>query len=66
MPIPEATGVSEPPGQGLRGTVAGNTSEPHLHIHAQRPAESGDFLSGEPLPITLNGRFLARNDDRIH
>jgi len=41
---------------------SGNTSEPHLHIHAQRPAESDVFLSGEPLPIRLNGRFLARND----
>ena len=41
---------------------SGNTSEPHLHIHAQRPAESDAFLSGEPLPIRLNGRFLARND----
>ena len=41
---------------------SGNTSEPHLHIHAQRPAENDAFLSGEPLPIRLNGRFLARND----
>ena len=41
---------------------SGNTSEPHLHIHAQRPAENDAFLSGEPLPIRLNGRFLVRND----
>ena len=41
---------------------SGNTSEPHLHIHAQRPAENDALLSGEPLPIRLNGRFLTRND----
>jgi hypothetical protein len=41
---------------------SGNTGEPHLHIHAQRPATSDAFLSGEPLPIRLDGRFLVRND----
>ena len=41
---------------------SGNTNEPHLHIHAQRPAEGGAFLSGDPLPIRLGGRFLVRND----
>ncbi|WP_373355221.1 M23 family metallopeptidase [Pseudoroseicyclus sp. CXY001] len=33
---------------------SGNTTEPHLHIHAER--------DGAPLAITLEGRFLARND----
>lgn len=41
---------------------SGNTNEPHLHIHAQRPAGSDEFLSGDPLPIRLGGRFLVRND----
>lgn len=49
---------------GLGGSVAegewigrvgnsGNTTEPHLHIHAAK--------DGEGLPITFNGRFLKRN-----
>jgi hypothetical protein len=41
---------------------SGNSNEPHLHIHAQRPAGSDQFLSGDPLPLRLNGRFLTRND----
>jgi hypothetical protein len=41
---------------------SGNTNEPHLHIHAQRPAQGDAFLSGDPLAIRLGGRFLARND----
>jgi Peptidase family M23 len=40
----------------------GNTSEPHLHLHAQRPGTDVAPLSGEPLPIRLDGRYLARND----
>ncbi|TDL33151.1 M23 family metallopeptidase [Jeotgalibacillus sp. S-D1] len=31
----------------------GNTTEPHLHIHAER--------DGEGIPITFDGRFLKRN-----
>jgi hypothetical protein len=47
---------------GLVGN-SGNTNEPHLHIHAQRPAASGrEPLSGDPLPIRLDGRYLVRND----
>jgi murein DD-endopeptidase MepM/ murein hydrolase activator NlpD len=41
---------------------SGNTNEPDLHIHAQRPARSDAFLSGDPLPVRLDGRFLVRND----
>ena len=41
---------------------SGNSNEPHLHIHAQRPAPPDAPLSGEPLPIRLGGRFLLRND----
>lgn len=32
---------------------SGNSSEPHLHIHATR--------AGEGVPLTFNGRFLVRN-----
>lgn len=39
----------------------GNTGEPHLHIHAQRPGSTDMPLGGEPLPITLGGRYLTRN-----
>ncbi|MET0695099.1 MAG: peptidoglycan DD-metalloendopeptidase family protein [Propionibacteriaceae bacterium] len=38
----------------------GNTSEPHLHIHAIRTG-SGSALKGEGVPIRFDGRFLVRN-----
>lgn len=41
---------------------SGNSSEPHLHVHAQRGLPKDAPLSGEPLWLTLNGRFLVRND----
>ena len=41
---------------------SGNTSEPHLHIHAQQPGTPNEPISGSPLPIRLDGRFLVRND----
>ncbi|MGM0766693.1 MAG: M23 family metallopeptidase [Pseudomonadota bacterium] len=41
---------------------SGNSSEPHLHLHAQKGLPEAAPLSGEPLWITLNSRFLARND----
>ncbi len=41
---------------------SGNTSEPHLHINAQAPAKPGAPFSGAPIPITINGRYLVRND----
>jgi hypothetical protein len=41
---------------------SGNSNEPHLHIHAQRPAPGVAWLGGDPLPIRLERRFLARND----
>jgi hypothetical protein len=41
---------------------SGNTSEPHLHVHAQRPGTDAEPLSGDPVPIRLAGRYLARND----
>ena len=46
------------------GTVgnSGNTGEPHLHVHAQRPGPVSAPFSGDPLPITFNGRFPVRGD----
>ncbi|WP_295444449.1 M23 family metallopeptidase [uncultured Thiodictyon sp.] len=41
---------------------SGNTGEPHLHVHAQRPGPVGAPLGGDPLPIRLNGRFPVRGD----
>ena len=46
---------------GLVGNT-GNTSEPHLHIHAQRSGTDAAPLSGAPLAIRLDGRYLVRND----
>jgi hypothetical protein len=40
----------------------GNSDEPHLHIHAQTPGARDAPFSGTPLPIRLDGRYLARND----
>lgn len=44
---------------------SGNSSEPHLHIHANRgrvadPVEM--VTTAEGVPITFGGRFLVRND----
>ncbi len=41
---------------------SGNTSEPHLHIHAQMPGTPGEPFSGAPISIRIDGRYLARND----
>lgn len=40
---------------------SGNTTEPHLHIHAERLGEPGVILDGQSVPITIAGRFLVRN-----
>lgn len=40
---------------------SGNSSEPHLHIHAQRPGTAESPISGEPLVLTIDGRYLLRN-----
>lgn len=39
----------------------GNTGEPHLHIHAQRPGTEEAPLSAEPLPIRFDQRYPVRN-----
>ena len=41
---------------------SGNTSEPHLHIHAQMPGTVAQPFSGAPIPIRIDGRFLVRNE----
>ena len=41
---------------------SGNTGEPHLHVHAQRPGPAGAPLGGDPLPILFGGRFPVRGD----
>jgi hypothetical protein len=41
---------------------SGETGEPHLHIHAQRPGTPDRPFSGTPVPIRFQGRFLVRND----
>ncbi|MBE9075706.1 M23 family metallopeptidase [Romeria aff. gracilis LEGE 07310] len=40
---------------------SGSTSEPHLHIHAQRPGSAAAPLDGDPLPILFGDRYLVRN-----
>jgi hypothetical protein len=40
----------------------GNTSEPHLHIHAERGGRPGVILDGQGVPITIDTRFLVRGD----
>lgn len=39
---------------------SGNTSEPHLHMHAFR-STSGEPLRGDGVPILFDGRFAIRN-----
>ncbi|PWJ20279.1 M23 family metallopeptidase [Jannaschia seohaensis] len=42
---------------------SGASTEPHLHIHAQQPAEAGaPLISGEPLGLRIDGRILVRGD----
>jgi hypothetical protein len=41
---------------------SGNSSEPHLHLHAQRPGRAEAPAAGEPLALRIDGRFLVRND----
>jgi murein DD-endopeptidase MepM/ murein hydrolase activator NlpD len=57
------------PGQGVTtgqalGVIgnSGNTSEPHLHVHAERGGRPGAWGEGEGVPILFEGKFLCRND----
>jgi len=38
----------------------GNTSEPHLHLHAERDGEPGEILDGTAVPVKIDDRFLVR------
>lgn len=40
---------------------SGATSEPHLHIHAQRPGDRATPFAARPIPIRVAGRFLVRH-----
>ncbi len=41
---------------------SGETSEPHLHIHAQMPGKTGAPFAAAPVAMRLEGRFLVRGD----
>lgn len=47
-----------------RGMVgnSGNTTEPHLHVSAQRRQAGDALIGGVPVWVTVNGRHLVRND----
>ena len=40
---------------------SGNTTQPHLHLHAEWGGEPGKIFDGEGVPMKLGGRFLVRN-----
>ena len=41
---------------------SGESSEPHLHIHAQMPGTPDAPFGGAPVPMRLEARFLVRGD----
>ncbi|MGH9506579.1 MAG: M23 family metallopeptidase [Terriglobales bacterium] len=50
-------------GQPLaRAGNSGNTTEPHLHIHAKAGGEPDSMLDGRGVPLKIGARFLMRND----
>jgi hypothetical protein len=57
-----AIGDSVAPGVEVgRVGNSGNSDEPHLHIHAQRPGTADEPIGGEPLVMRFDGRYLVRN-----
>lgn len=40
---------------------SGGTSEPHLHIHAQKHVTTGSGSTWAPVPIRFGSRWLVRN-----
>lgn len=40
---------------------SGNTTQPHLHIHAERGGSETGILDGVGVPVRYDGRFLVRN-----
>ena len=58
--VKEGEGVKE--GQPVaRVGNTGDTSKPHLHIHAERGVKEGEISGGEGVPILFDERFLVRN-----
>jgi hypothetical protein len=50
------------PGQLLaRAGNSGNSSEPHLHLHAKRGGDAQSMLDGDGVPTRFGGRWLIRN-----
>lgn len=41
---------------------SGNTSEPHLHLHAERGGELQRLNDGEGVPLLIEGRYLVRGN----
>ena len=41
---------------------SGNTTEPHLHIHARQGGTLDKVISGSGIPILFNGWFPVRNN----
>lgn len=41
---------------------SGNTTEPHLHVHAERGRWPGRFSGMPAIALRIQGRFLVRND----
>jgi len=40
---------------------SGNSTLPHLHIHAKRGGNPANMLDGRGVPMKFEGRWLARN-----
>jgi hypothetical protein len=40
---------------------SGNSDEPHLHLHAQRPGTARAPFASDPVPVVFGGRYYARN-----
>ena len=58
-----STGDNVEEGQAIgRVGNSGNSSQPHLHIHAEKGGIASKILDGQGVPIKFNGRFLVRND----
>ncbi len=41
---------------------SGASDAPHLQVHAQRPGKADAPLCEDPLPVSIGGRYLVRND----
>lgn len=40
---------------------SGNSDEPHLHVHVQKPAAGDQPFAAEPVAATFSGKYLVRN-----